>query len=166
MSEQQSCCMQLLCVSTALVSHLLFMFVAATARMRVPCISTWLISSLLLTWRSHAPAKLTPVGSSRIVTTGLGADELAQSKSRTSSCTAQQHNQQHEAINVAARVKQQPLTAAAGATCFVRGKALRVLWAALVPAQLNAPGPTTSAAARMQAGATANTSPSCSSQLC
>lgn len=67
-------------------THLLFMFVAATARMSVPCISTWLISSLLLTWRSQAPAKLTPVGSSRMVTTGLGAEELAHNRSRTSSC--------------------------------------------------------------------------------
>jgi hypothetical protein len=69
-----------------LPAHLLFMFVAATARMSVPCMSTWLISSLLFTWRSHAPAKLTPVGSSRMVTTGRGAEEFAHSKSRTSSC--------------------------------------------------------------------------------
>lgn len=92
-------CMQALCFSTAAVSHLLFMFVAATARMSVPCISTWLISSLLLTCRSHAPAKLTPVGSSRMVTTGRGADELAHSRSRTSSCTDQTYTWQHGACD-------------------------------------------------------------------
>lgn len=77
-----TCCARLDRTTT----HLLFMLVAATARMSVPCISTWHISSLLLTRRSHAPAKLTPVGSSRMVTTGRGADELVHSRSRTSSC--------------------------------------------------------------------------------
>lgn len=71
-------------------AYLLFMFVAATALMSVPCISTWLISSLLVTWRSQAPVRLTPVGSSRMVTTGLGAAELAHSRSRTSSCNTTQ----------------------------------------------------------------------------
>jgi hypothetical protein len=66
--------------------HLLFMLVAATARMSVPCIRTWLISSRLCTGRSAAPARLTPVGSSRMLTSGRGADVSVHSRSRTSSC--------------------------------------------------------------------------------
>lgn len=65
--------------------HLLFMFVLATARIKVPCMSTLLMSSLEVTCRSQAPAKLTPLGSSRMVTTGRGAAGFAQSRSLTSS---------------------------------------------------------------------------------
>jgi hypothetical protein len=65
------------------------MLVLATARISVPCISKWLISSLLCTWHSQAPAKLTPLGSSLMVTTGRGAAEFVHSRSRTSSCKQQ-----------------------------------------------------------------------------
>eukprot|EP00879_Flechtneria_rotunda_P028564 GHRR01030715.1.p1 GENE.GHRR01030715.1~~GHRR01030715.1.p1 ORF type:complete len:119 (+),score=22.62 GHRR01030715.1:881-1237(+) len=62
------------------------MSVLATERIYVPCMRTLLISSLLCTRRSLAPAKLTPLGSSLIVTTGRGTALLAHNRSRTSSC--------------------------------------------------------------------------------
>lgn len=83
------------CYVSNCLTHLLFILVLATARISVPCISRVLISSRLCTCFSVAPAKLTPLGSSRMVTTGRGATLLLHSRSRTSSCKHEHARYRH-----------------------------------------------------------------------